>query len=410
MEKARIRPTENRKKHWEELYKKDTKNKIREWEISVEEKDGKGYITVRHGLRDGKHIVSTKEISKGKNIGKKNETTPFEQAVAQAQSQYNKQLDKGYKVYKNLIVTNVENQSKENSTKKNEPTELFIRPMLAHDYTKRGKDTKFPCYIQPKLDGVRALVYKENGTIVVKSRQGKEYNNAEHIKKELASKRVFEIYGDDLILDGELYCDPDQLPFEELVGLCRRKTLKKGDQEKLKYIFLNLYDLFYQRKLTMDYCDRRKTIEKLEGFDTIKLVETKVMEDPNKLYENHARYLEQGYEGAILRNIKGVYKVNGRSVDLQKYKEFKDAEFKIIGFFEGTGNDAGTVVFECEYTKTDGVKSKFKCRPRGSKKVRSEMFENGESYKGKQLTVRYQDLTNVGCPRFPVGIVIRDYE
>jgi hypothetical protein len=29
---------------------------------------------------------------------------------------------------------------------------------------------------------------------------------------------------------------------------------------------------------------------------------------------------------------------------------------------------------------------------------------------GKQLTVRYQGLTNGGVPRFPIGVSVRDYE
>ena len=38
------------------------------------------------------------------------------------------------------------------------------------------------------------------------------------------------------------------------------------------------------------------------------------------------------------------------------------------------------------------------------------MFEKGKSYIGKMLTVKYQELTDDGKPRFPVGINIRDYE
>jgi len=39
-----------------------------------------------------------------------------------------------------------------------------------------------------------------------------------------------------------------------------------------------------------------------------------------------------------------------------------------------------------------------------------KLFEEGNNYIGKQLTVRAQELTNEGIPRFPVGISIRDYE
>ena len=52
----------------------------------------------------------------------------------------------------------------------------------------------------------------------------------------------------------------------------------------------------------------------------------------------------------------------------------------------------------------------FRARPRGTREARTEQYQNGNDYIGKQLTVRYQELTDDGVPRFPVGITIRDYE
>ena len=37
----------------------------------------------------------------------------------------------------------------------------MIRPMLAHKYADKQKHIKYPCFVQPKLDGVRCLAYKE---------------------------------------------------------------------------------------------------------------------------------------------------------------------------------------------------------------------------------------------------------
>jgi DNA ligase-1 len=39
-----------------------------------------------------------------------------------------------------------------------------------------------------------------------------------------------------------------------------------------------------------------------------------------------------------------------------------------------------------------------------------ELFQNGSEYVGKKLTIRFQELTDEGLPRFPVGIAFRDYE
>lgn len=117
-----------------------------------------------------------------------------------------------------------------------------------------------------------------------------------------------------------------------------------------------------------------------------------------------AEFVESGYEGIMLRNAAGVYRANYRSNDLQKYKEFMEDEYRIIGFTQGEGRDAGAVIWLCE--TADG--KDFTVRPRGTMEQRRIWFSNGESYIGKNLTVIYQELTEEGKPRFPVGKAVRD--
>jgi DNA ligase-1 len=38
------------------------------------------------------------------------------------------------------------------------------------------------------------------------------------------------------------------------------------------------------------------------------------------------------------------------------------------------------------------------------------LYKRGDSLIGKYLTVTYQELSEYGVPRFPVGKTIRDYE
>ena len=145
------------------LYGEATNGKCKEWSIKVEE-TATVLIVRTHGYSDGKKIESKKEITQGKNIGKKNETTPFQQACSEAQSLWTKQVAKGYK----------ENKEIEEKT--------VLLPMLAHDFNKRGKDIKFPCFVQPKLDGVRCMVHTENGETVFTSRTGKVFEYLIHLK------------------------------------------------------------------------------------------------------------------------------------------------------------------------------------------------------------------------------------
>ena len=44
------------------------------------------------------------------------------------------------------------------------------------DLKKRGKTIKFPCYVQPKLDGIRCIAYLKEGKVIMESRKGVEFN------------------------------------------------------------------------------------------------------------------------------------------------------------------------------------------------------------------------------------------
>jgi DNA ligase-1 len=134
------------------------------------------------------------------------------------------------------------------------------------------------------------------------------------------------------------------------------------------------------------------------------LVRTEQVAVLSEFRQFFAEFVEAGYEGIMLRNAAGVYRANYRSNDLQKYKEFMEDEYRIIDFTQGEGRDAGAVIWVCE--TADG--KEFCVRPRGTIQQRHAWFNDGASYIGKNLTVVYQELTEEGKPRFPIGKAVRD--
>jgi len=141
-------------------------------------------------------------------------------------------------------------------------------------------------------------------------------------------------------------------------------------------------------------------------IDNIKFVETADIEDQEEFDLYESRFISDGYEGMMVRNQNSLYKYKHRSYDLQKVKRFVDKEFKIIGGKDGTGRETGLVIFKC--VTDDGLE--FDVRPMGTHEDRAEIYKNLNSYVGKDLTVKYQELTDDGRPRFPVGVSVRDYE
>jgi DNA ligase-1 len=368
------------------LYKMNTQGtKWMTWKVSVLKKEGKCIIKRVHGYEDGKTTSSEKEITKGKNIGKKNETSMYQQACNDATSMWTKQKE---------IQKYCESK-----------TEVTVRPqpMLAHSFDKQFTKIKYPCFTQPKLDGVRMVC---NGSVCI-SRTGKEFSlePLQYIIKEINMIINEHPQMKDYYFDGELYT-PD-LMFEDIVGACR--TNIKPDETKYKLLKYHVYDIIpvSSTNKNQTFSERHDVLKSIlkESLSFIKMVKSDVAQSKEEIFDKHDEYLSSQYEGIIIRNFHGMYQ-QSRSYNLQKYKHFTDEEYEIVDIKEATGNDTGTAILQCK-TKDDLT---FWVRPKGSREYRTSLLVNSNDVMNKMLTVRYQNLTDRGLPRFPVGITIRDYE
>ena len=407
------------------LYGVEKNGKIKTWSANIylkgiNKKSDHAYATIEHGQQDGKKQMTVRDYTEGKNIGKKNETTPLLQCIAETRKKW---LDKLYQEsYQETMPTPVQpeqhqDQSQDQSQEQEQQTSTKkYFPMLAHKFEPASKTAKkntiiFPCFVQPKLDGLRCVVYRDptTGEIRRQSRTGTYFDTMAHIAESLAP--LFAKYPA-VVLDGELYTT--EIPFEELAGLIKTKKLTPSDTDKLRVIEYHIYDIVDE---TLPYHTRHDSIKKMFAQVAastassphklppyIRLVETIEAKTQAEFKAEFSRFIEEGYEGIMLRNKTGMYRCNYRSHDLQKYKEFQEDEFRIIGFMQGDGRDKGTVIWICE-TKEG---KEFKVRPRGTIENRSKLFKTGEKYVGKMLTVIYQELTEDGKPRFPVGKDVRE--
>lgn len=355
------------------LFKQNKNGTIESWNIQVVDNQ----IIATWGKLDGKMQVKTETIETGKNIGKANETTPAEQALFQAKSILNKKLDKGY--------SETIEGAKENK--------LDIKPVLVQNYTlgKNSDKIKFPCYVQPKLDGVRSQLFLKD-VLIAKSRGNKEFP----ANKQLFSQiEEFMKLNNLEVIDGEFYVHGEYL--EDIIS-CVKKPTKNRLEDLISF---HLFDLPLNRGF-----DSFKNLN-TTNFSKINLVETTLVNSKEEARVLLDKYVSLGYEGLILRNIKtydDAYPTGGiRSDEIQKWKEFVDSEFKVVDVISDK-NGNGVYVCETELGK------KFNVTPKCTHDKKREILENKELYIGKDLTVRYQDLTEDGIPRFGRGIAIRDYE
>lgn len=366
-------------KRFPRLYGLSSTGKTKLWDIRAEERRGKAAIVTEYGYEDGETQYTRVLVEKGKNVGRSNETTPFQQACSEAESKWNKKKDKKY----------VEDR-------KDLKRDQKILPMLAHNFKKRSHDVKWPAFVQPKLNGIRCLAQKVgNLNIVYHSRGGKEFTTLDHLTKWLSSTMET---GD--ILDGELFTQ--KLTFQEIVAAVKRAKTVDPNIHKVGYW---VYDCV---RLEETFSERNRHLlgQLPKDFGPIVTVPTLEAKDEKAMQKLHAQFMQAGYEGTIIRNKQGRYRCDYRSPDLQKYKDFIDEEFEIIGGKEGVGRAKGTIIWTC---KTEDGKP-FDVRPKGAEEQRRLWWKNLHQYLGKRLTVRYQNRSDDNIPIFPVGLTIRNYE
>tara|TARA_R100001509_G_scaffold39028_1_gene20933 strand:- start:149 stop:1003 length:855 start_codon:yes stop_codon:yes gene_type:complete len=284
----------------------------------------------------------------------------------------------------------------------------MIKPMLAHKYNPEKAD--YPAYIQPKLDGVRC-VFTKNGAY---SRTGKEFMNVDHIKNEL--KPVFKKYPN-LVLDGELYNHELKDDFEKIISLVRKtKPTQEHRDEAEKLVQYHIYDTISSMNFT--YEKRLNKIIEIIAESTYSglFLDSEILQLSLTAYVNnfeeatkyHQKFLEDGYEGSIYRNINGIYK-GTRSWDLMKFKDFHDAEATIINYEVGKGKREGTLG---KFIMQDGDGNIFGCPPgKGyNYEEMKNMLENIHKYIGQVATFTYFQRTQAGSYRHPLYKCIRNYE
>lgn len=362
------------------LYSRTGTGAINTWEVWL---DKAGGVVVRWGQMDGTPQTAVFQCER-KNIGRANATSMVEQSRREAISKWKKQLKKKY--YMSLAeATGPVEQSR-------------LRPMLAKKLEDRAGKFEFPVDVQPKLDGVRCLAHLVNGKVQLYSRGGDPYD-VEHIRSALEPNLV----DDDVVLDGEIYVHGMSL--QNIISLVKRP------QEASLQLTYNIYDIVSTTQ-EEPWELRKGNLRSWFGWaiedglpSYIKRVTSRSASSMDELKTAHDYYVEEGFEGAIIRLKDGIYRFGYRSSDLLKMKEFDDMEFVLVGWDVGKGKFADVPIFRCRVPFNGKL---FDVTPRGTDEVRRDLLKQADSMIGKKYTVRYFGLTDEGVPRFPVGIGMRE--
>ncbi len=206
-----------------------------------------------------------------------------------------------------------------------------MKPMLADDAVE--SKIQFPCLIQPKIDGVRAVCTEGRVT----GRSLKPFGN--HYTNQLFSKPYF--FGFDGELAAAHECDPE---------LCRKTTSATSRYAGQPFLLWWLFDNVTPETINLSYHSRynllAERIQALQvaghqGAGNLRLVPTHFCHNYSQLLEWDTKWLEMGYEGTIIRGPTNLHK-QGRSTikegGLLRIKRFVEEEAVVIFIIEGDQN------------------------------------------------------------------------
>lgn len=282
--------------------------------------------------------------------------------------------------------------------------------MCAFKWQDHRHKLTYPFYVQPKLNGVRALYHQ--GTMQsrgLREEEGKVWNPevVAHFTNDL-----LKACPPNWLLDGELYCHGKSLQQINSAIAVKRKSASSVTQE----IQYHIFDIIDTTDLHRPFDQRATLLETLKAnlvvhsTTTIQVVPTSLVCAPGVDDQLYELYRLQGYEGLMYRIPSAPYgfaeecgNKENRWKYLLKRKGWIDDEFLITGFTLTTG-DKGNQGFQltcqtqtgAEFTVGSGLSQEL------------QAYYNLNSPEGFLAKVRFEMLSDKGIPLKPTLEAILD--
>lgn len=262
--------------------------------------------------------------------------------------------------------------------------------MLCYPFEeKRLTKWGYPVITQPKLDGDRCRAIIKNHKVTLLSSEENEFISVPHINQMLS------LTFNDIELDGELY--NHTMPHEEIHSIVSRTKNLHPDYEKMQFHIFDIVSEHEQWK-------RLEYLNKLKDTLVYKRVKWKIAMDFDRVMALYDEYLEDDYEGIIIRHPMAEY-VRKRSTNIMKFKPKKDDWYNVTGWKEMIDKNGipkatiGSIICSGD----DGTE--FSVGSGLTDALRAYWWERRDRLTEEKYLchVQYQHITpGKGVPRFPI--------
>ena len=308
---------------------------------------------------------------------------------------------------------------------------VYMRCGVFNEKTKKKvQKWNAPYSIQLKADGTYREARIEDGKVEFHSRSGEEYSYS-HLEDELSTFQNGYMTGEltvvaspenitflrDKLTASKKKCEDTQKL--ETVISDAEKAISSGaefvypraigngmlnsDDVPQKDIVFDVWDFVsleeYENagnrvKNTTRYSSRLATLNiLLESRDvkSIRVIENKTVDTIEEAVQQVSKWMQQGLEGGVLKNLDGVFR-DGTSLDQLKLKLVIDLEMRVTGFNDGKlGTKREGKVGSLQFVNDEGTIT-GSCSGFSDSEL-DDMTDNPGTYLNKVFTVQCNDLT-----------------
>ena len=306
---------------------------------------------------------------------------------------------------------------------------------LATDSQKNEKKMVGKKFLEPKLDGVRALVIVDRSeagkcSAQIYSRNGKPFENFPHIEKHIISCLQLnatsgpwqETRVDRFVIDGEIVSEN----FQALMKQAQRKTdVDTSDSVFTIFDVIPLNDFnrgkwnMPQRARSENWLGafRDRVNDNCPSLHVLTPIEVDLdTEEGHNIMERFAKdMIELGYEGIMVKDVDAPYECR-RGTAWMKWKPTITVDLEVIDMEEGTGRNAGRLgALVCEGVD-QGVRIKVNVGGGLSDKQRDDFWARKDELLGfiaeikADAVTQNQDADDTYSLRFPRFVGFRGFE
>lgn len=291
----------------------------------------------------------------------------------------------------------------------------LLLPMLAKTYNGNVWKKVSCMYGQYKINGLRCIItaYTQNDMfkpirLRFQSREGIIWNTLENLSDYLLSIIPANIIRDMIdgyvALDGEIY-----LPGYTINQI--NHFVKDANCVENKLLQFWCYDIMMEGNQAHRNMYRYH-IKKPTSFNSIKehynnkerliILHNKYITNDNEAIDARNHFINLGFEGLILRNVKTDYQYGRRRANyMEKFKDAAEGDFIILDIYKEKKRDLPILL-----CKNDINNEKFETRLSVSHIVQQEVLFDSQSYIGRTVHIEYGERSGVARVPFHIKTVV----